>query len=372
MAEFIASISRLPGATELTNHIPTLDGLRGSAALAVVAMHLRDRGIIFPTEAGFLGSLGVTLFFTLSGFLMAYLYGHKRFTFATVYGYAIGRFSRIAPVYLFVVVTSYFIVRYIDSSFVYQITDRNVLRHLLFSGNVDVFWSIPPEVQFYIFFIVIWWGLDRFSAGYRWPLAAGVAAIIIMQLYAGRAPGTTLPSRIHFFALGAIAGLWRFYRPQSIASNALLVSLQGALSMLLVTVSYFLYNTDPELVRADQFTDNSVYFSASYSVLCAATILVFSYPSAVANGLFGNRPLRLMGAWSFSLYLLHEPFLQIAELVVKSGITSEWIAVVIFVSASILAAMAAHNYVEKTAQAAIRRVARELLVRGAPRYEGHA
>jgi len=59
-------------------HIASLDGLRGMAAAAVAFSHPHQ---IFPSLAPFMitgvGGRAVAIFFALSGFLMAYLYGDR-------------------------------------------------------------------------------------------------------------------------------------------------------------------------------------------------------------------------------------------------------------------------------------------------------
>jgi len=130
-------------------HILTLDGLRAVAALFVVFSHLINRNLASGYSTS---TIGVAIFFSLSGFLMGYLYLFKEFSPNAVVNYCISRFSRIAPAYLTVILVSYVIFNFIDESFVYTISNNNVLRHLLFLGNVSVFWSIPPEIQFYVFF----------------------------------------------------------------------------------------------------------------------------------------------------------------------------------------------------------------------------
>lgn len=73
--------------------LPNLDGLRAAACLLVVISHLP-----LPWHIASLGDTGVGVFFCLSGFLMAYLYGHLPWNIDTVSRYAIARFSRIAPI----------------------------------------------------------------------------------------------------------------------------------------------------------------------------------------------------------------------------------------------------------------------------------
>ncbi|MGS0743417.1 hypothetical protein ACVBEF_16570 [Glaciimonas sp. GG7] len=83
--------------------------------------------------------------------------------------YAISRFSRIAPAYLFVVLMAFFIYTLIDPNFIYEFSRKNILRHVLFSWNVSVFWSITPEVEFYFFFVLIWAAPVIASLHHRYP-----------------------------------------------------------------------------------------------------------------------------------------------------------------------------------------------------------
>lgn len=56
--------------------IDSLTGIRGLAALLVVYAHLTEEKFFTDTHL-FPGEMGVMVFFTLSGFLMAFLYGEK-------------------------------------------------------------------------------------------------------------------------------------------------------------------------------------------------------------------------------------------------------------------------------------------------------
>ena len=80
------------------NHgkIDTITGVRGLAALLVVYAH-SVRWFGWPLDHNCIGEIGVSVFFALSGFLMAYLYIGKDFSASSVVSYAVHRFSRIAP-----------------------------------------------------------------------------------------------------------------------------------------------------------------------------------------------------------------------------------------------------------------------------------
>lgn len=75
----MTSASRLSSAPQAKNHYEVLDGLRGVAALLVVAFHIlepNDHGIRFNQIINH-GYLAVDFFFLLSGFVVAYAYDDR-------------------------------------------------------------------------------------------------------------------------------------------------------------------------------------------------------------------------------------------------------------------------------------------------------
>ena len=110
-----AVMSSIPSTDPAVRHdrIDAITGLRGLAALLVVYGHSVD-WFSLPLVNHFSGEIGVTVFFALSGFLMAYLYIGRDFTALGVTEYAIHRFSRIAPAYLFILLLSVVICAALD------------------------------------------------------------------------------------------------------------------------------------------------------------------------------------------------------------------------------------------------------------------
>lgn len=99
----------LPGSThDHRKKIPALTGIRGYAALWVVAHHCSNLGWLHfngqparTDQVPFLvsGYLGVELFFILSGFILTKIYGHVVFSGTGLRDFALGRIFRILPVY---------------------------------------------------------------------------------------------------------------------------------------------------------------------------------------------------------------------------------------------------------------------------------
>ncbi len=115
-------------------HISSLDGIRGLAAFLVLAEHT---GVLKN-----IGSLGVWLFFSLSGFLLATPFVQKpsrALSYDYMSSYLLRRFKRLMPMYYaFVGVTMLSHGR----------TDE-VIRHLLFLQANGHYWTLPQEMYFY-------------------------------------------------------------------------------------------------------------------------------------------------------------------------------------------------------------------------------
>ncbi|HWW99456.1 acyltransferase [Collimonas sp.] len=284
--------------------IDAITGLRGLAALLVVYGHSLD-WFALPWKNHLSGEVGVAIFFSLSGFLMAYLYLGKRFSAINAVDYAISRFSRIAPAYLVILLLSFFIYVNVDPNFVYGISAKNILRHIFFSGNVSVFWSITPEVEFYFLFVLAW------AAGSRYLNRSDLTGLLFLVLgsmillsYRDIFPGTFIGSKLHYFLFGMIAGLMRSHI-QSQDQNRKLLAVLHALSIAAIIAMTAGWLPLP-------FSSNQDFYNSILTAVFGA-FLVFSlsFPSAVGNLFFANRAMVLCGEWSFSIYLLHMPLIYL-------------------------------------------------------------
>lgn len=154
--------------------IPHLDGLRGFAALLVVVSHFSNRTMVgFDAETlipAFLaapslplleklllgafgsgdGQLGVMLFFTLSSFLMFYLYFDYAPTASSLRDFAAARVARIFPLFYFVLGVAAMSTPWLPFTFI-DIQPHEILKHVFFLQGNSVLWTIAPELLFYLF-----------------------------------------------------------------------------------------------------------------------------------------------------------------------------------------------------------------------------
>jgi peptidoglycan/LPS O-acetylase OafA/YrhL len=332
----------------MKQQILSLNAVRGLAALIVVFSHLPEAaGLHFGTVHQ--GSFGVMIFFTLSGFLMGLLYLGQPATGHNVAAYAIARFSRIAPPYLIVVLLSFLVYTWVDPKFPYAIGTDNLLRHLLFSGNVSVFWSIPPEVQFYGLFIGLWWAVYRATLGQAAPLLVVLALAVIAICLRDDVPGTFATSKLHYFLMGSLLG-WLYPRLRSLPLDTLaLTALQVGLLVAMV-----LFVTGVIEMRQDYWLDLAPTF------ICGLAVYAFSHDRTAIDRLFAARPFQWLGNWSFSIYLVHVPALYVLK---QFGLLQPGLVSVLGVSLALAACAAFSVVVELPACAAVKRRLNALLHR---------
>jgi peptidoglycan/LPS O-acetylase OafA/YrhL len=269
--------------------LPNLDGIRALACLLVVVSHMP-----WPQPLLTLGETGVTIFFVLSGFLMGHLYAAAEWNWRSVSRYGIARFARIAPIY-WLVITVCVLISYASpgEEFLLRIEGPTAIaRHYLFAGNVWIFWSIPLEVQYYAFFLLVWWAIAyRARLVYALPLLAVVCATLLVthSLWGG----LMLPNKLHFFLAGTLAGVlprseWKAGAPQRILSCLQL----GA--ALLLALPVWQYDNKPAL-----------YAASTLGLSLATAVYVLSLPTPWSRVLLANPLARKIGQASFSIYLMH-------------------------------------------------------------------
>ncbi|NKK85762.1 acyltransferase family protein [Rhizobium leguminosarum bv. viciae] len=283
------------------DYIPSLDGLRGVAALLVVEAHI---GFIFPITAPHLVTLGdeaVGLFFALSGFLMAHLYGSRPVTRENVLDFLVSRFARIYPVYLAAVVFVAMLSIMQNLDFVQPIVGvTDFVRHVFLLGSSGVFWSIPPEIQFYLLFPVLWVCLAQ-PHRYSGVIVGLTVVVVVDGLIELPGPGIMLVSKLPYFLFGAIAGMmhshWNRWNPSA---------LTGILTLFLLAV-FFTYRH-----VSSGFTPE--FWSLQSAVAAAVIVGLVARQPPIAAHVLAAGPVRFLGRISFSLYLFHVPIMFLTRL----------------------------------------------------------
>lgn len=310
-------------------YLDTLSGLRGLAALVVVITHANF--LEYLGSDAYFGSAAVMVFFTLSGFLMSYLYLTKTPTFKSLQLYAVSRFSRVAPMYLLVVVFSFIVFTFIDSTFPIKISPDNLLRHLLFSGSQSILWSIPPEVQYYGFFILVWCAFYHYNKTKRVDAMLVILMIItVFLLLKDNLPGIFFGSKILYFFLGSVVGLIRHKVEIKSEKGTGFSWIQGLVFVFALVIYYVNLKVASNLEQTGVLMNDQYFHLTSNALVTALLIYVLSYDSKVSTFTFANPLLKGLGDSSLSLYLTHMITLYAFSLVfVINGIFSSFIAILV-------------------------------------------
>lgn len=284
------------------NRIPCLDGLRGLAALAVMLFHFnyfflpqaRLTAIVpFVSRA----YLAVDLFFLLSGFVMAHVYGSLLASNWRVHAvqFARARFARLYP--LFAVTTLAMAIVFALSHTplpLVSFSDRSLaLQPFLLQQWAPGLswdypsWSVSTEVEAYVFFVFC----GGLLLGGKHPrlIAAGCIVIVTALSIAGGGNLNIfvgIPALLRTLAEFSLGVL--LYRAHSagLGFPLSLVAIASAVFAGLATITHL-----------DFFV---VAAFGGLILYCASDKQRLGKP-------LNSRPLVALGNWSYSIYLWHAP-----------------------------------------------------------------
>jgi peptidoglycan/LPS O-acetylase OafA/YrhL len=311
--------------------IASLDGLRGIAASAVMYGHGE---FFYKTVNPWIkldtGDEAVAIFFCLSGFLMALLYGEKHFD---AIDYLVHRFARIYPVYL-VSVLVVIGLSAIFSDYVYPIRGMvEIARHVALIGSTGVFWSIPPEIQFYLFFLLIWLWFEN-PRKYQWVALLTAAFLIVDTFFGYPGPGILLTSKLPYFLFGALAG--RLFSLFKTRPNGVLTGITTLGLLLFFFLSRGFFPTGVSFWGPTSLASALTGSIIVYLVACGHPISAFVLES---------RLLTLIGRISFSLYLFHLPVIFLG-MKVLSGLLPPEAAVALSIMVAYVMAWISYRLIE--------------------------
>jgi len=369
--------------------LPALTSLRFFAAAYVVAFHYTP--YYFPNVEGpsviALGYSGVTFFFLLSGFILAYNYKDADFReprLRTLFYRA--RLARVYPVYLLALAV------HVPWFLAWVLKQPMPLKALMGSGAVLAplglhawvpgaacsldcpSWSVSIELFFYALFPILlplvlrsparvavatlaFWVAGSALATSFWQVY-GAGASLIAPESGGMGP-MLLAEFVKYFPLlhlpEFVAGLllfvaWRDNRPPVL----FLLALAIAFGALIVTGA----SSVPEPILHNGLT---MLTWAPLILACAA----------MRRGPLCSRPLVFLGKISFAIYLLHIPVYAALNTLDRLALhgwlgTHPWVGVTVACLASLVAAAVVHLAVEEPARRRILRSARQPTIPALP------
>lgn len=313
----------------IKSRINILDGFRAIAILAVMLFHYFSRWTPpqnpvskYPYNGSYdffnYGYLGVHFFFIISGFVIF-------FTLENTFNFTLfwkKRFIRLFPSMLFAAITTYIICTVFDNHNLFQSSHlaKNILPSLtfinpylinkLFNSEVSyisgTYWSLWPEIQFYLFSSILFYlNKQKFIRNFLIISTALIIVNYILQNLNGSSfvnstslshlltsyttwiqKGFNLIIYLPFFILGLI-----FYVLFKNKSNNVKTPLIIKICLGLLILFVF-------------FSSLEIPVRVMYLIMCLLFFVFIYFPKKLS--IAENKALTSIGQSSYFLYLIHE------------------------------------------------------------------
>jgi len=303
-----------------------IDAMRALAVMLVVVAHTNVGGV--P------GGSGVTIFFTISGFIITLLLLRERDKAGRfdLRGFYVRRLLKLAPPFLLIILIPSVVFAalggtinwaYVASQtffFFNWVMFPQPFGPLNILPGSSVVWSLSIEEQFYIVFAAFWIFLSRTGHYLKWLTVLGLAATAIplaLRIYFASQGGMTdriyvgTDTRADALAIGVLTAV-----AYVAIQKGRLIRLRGAInrpSWLFIAIGVYIATL---LVRDEWVRDT---FRYTFQALAAATVILWGLIDTrskvrVAFGrVVGIRAIQVIGLASYSIYLVHAPLNALIE-----------------------------------------------------------
>jgi peptidoglycan/LPS O-acetylase OafA/YrhL len=346
------------------SRLGNLDLLRLFAALMVLVYHYSYVGHVYAgispysfPEIDFLtqhGWAGVSLFFMISGFVIAY--SAER---ASAYDFMVSRVARLYPAFLFCMSLTAIVVLAAPQHFVeFQVNPARWLANLTMVSLVfkqpfvdGAYWSIVTEITFY-FWMTILIALGVYQKHLLRVLAAWMLVSVANEFYfASQILNKVMATQYScYFVLGILS--YRAFsqnrgfllQEMAIAAVALVLSLKSDLVVQTWMIRNYSYAAE---------------FTAWGSILKTLIFLALLNLAVRIKPILSSNWCYLLGGLTYPLYLLHSN-IGFTLFNLLHGNVNRWVAFALITSLMISLAYCVFRYVEPVGRKAIIKFANAL------------
>lgn len=354
----------------MKQEIRSLTGLRGISAVLVMFYHYNAFRLLEGPARTFVahGYLMVDVFFILSGFVMALVYGplfSERFTWANFYTFLSRRVARIYVLYALMTLPAGLLIAHgwMDHWPGPPVTVSALVNLTMFQSLVGVptlntpGWSISAEWTVYLLFPVL---AALCLHGPRWRAAlVGIAMLIALPLL------TTVPALIDEPKRAGILDIWHYGTPYPVV--------RALIGFTMGIVAYRVSRAPSIATRLGSDWCMGVIACALLVSMCvkpADLVFAFLLPpfiigiaqqtSIVARGL-SSRPIHWLGELSFAIYMIHDvmiyfivAFAQWLELKGMAAHAAMSVGTLMFACGVIGLSQLAYTFIERPARKHVR------------------
>lgn len=299
------------------NRFAHIDAMRAFAVMLVVVAHAGLGGFV-P------GGSGVTIFFSISGFIITYLLLRERDKTGgfSVKAFYLRRAVKILPPLLLIVVIPSFFLIHIGEVDVMSLLSQVffVFNWAYISGDThvlvgsDVVWSLAIEEQFYILFAIVWLLVVQSS---RWRLLiSGVAVGGILYSTIARlvmATGPSISDRIYYgsdtrmdgIAWGVLAAVAFHWLQRDGQLNSRVGKCLARDWIFITALSLYLFS----LIYRDELFRDTLRYTLQSIAACVVILYGLLPGSGPVRRIFYRASqwpvVSLIGLASYSIYLIH-------------------------------------------------------------------
>ena len=309
-------------------YFPNLNSLRGIAAIIVIISHLQDHQNKFSMALGNFGSIGVTIFFTLSGFLISYLLLMEKENFIkiNIRDFYFRRILRIWPLYFLLLLFVYAIVPIIAphyyNSEMERFSIKSLLMNIFFLTNITlilkmtplvirVIWSIGIEEQFYL--ILPW--IMKVKEKVQIKIILSIILflpffkllLVVFEKFTGNNSLKIISSiitvtRFDCMAVGVLFGILAFSKQIHLGKLHIKYNFFTRKSVQLVVYSLIIFLFLISAVFTSLF--NSINYILFPWLFAICILNLASNKESIFS--IENKVLNYLGKISYGLYLIHE------------------------------------------------------------------
>jgi len=332
----------------------SLTGIRGIAILLVMLCHASTEGLSFHKLLAFSGAgrYGVFLFFVLSSFLLT-----RQFLLSTTLTpksllyYFIKRFLRIYPLFLVTALICCLFGLY-SRTFYHFAEPSTIMKMLLLIDCPGAFWTIPVEMQYYVFIPIISFILIKSEKNIIRNLILLTLFIIIWQSIFHPAYTKNVYRYLSIFLIGSFTAYVEVYLTKTKVIQKKWFT-YGCSIILILSFSLFIilipnfYNI---LFESNLSQEHFHHQFILFSILSALLLLGSLYGKGILKVFLESKFMAFWGRISFSAYLFH---MLILKLIVPLNIDAT-LKTSIFILSTALVSFLSFRYFELPIQKVVK------------------
>lgn len=318
-----------PGSSPVPRYFPSLDGLRFAACAGVILQHSFGDPVIaadvthplhnFVVD---LGSTGVDVFFSLSGFLITKLLLDEKSERGRVdlMAFYVRRTLRIWPVYYVALLVAFGGAALLGNRFLRpfggQVTpeffDVALPAHLAFVGNyigddrlptsIATLWSICVEEQFYLLFPILF-VFSRRSKPVALPALCGIALSCVVRAWLARTHGP-IQHNLFAHADNLLAGALLAQALHAWPDQLTAVFSGHAVAFEAVAIGALLAFNQWDPHRIDSVGEWVAFYLIS-AVITTFVVAVFALSGGPVGALLARARIRFFGQLTYAAYCFH-------------------------------------------------------------------